>query len=235
MTCSARRYALDRRAAPLTPDELRGHVLGLFFAGNETTGAALRVGARSRRRTRRRWSTVRREPDADTLPVPRPSRCGSSPPSGGSRERPTGPASRVTSAGVTTACSTRSGDDRLSREPSTATRASGRSVDASELARRELERSAASADRRFGLGQPRLHRPDLAMAEPSASSRLSRATGLPSRNLTDQTPASARQGPAAPTRALVGTASPRREAERLVLSVARLAESARRTPHDRSE
>jgi cytochrome P450 len=52
----------------LTADELRGHVLGLFFAGNETTGAALAWALVHGAGAPEAWSEVRAEPERNTLP-----------------------------------------------------------------------------------------------------------------------------------------------------------------------
>ena len=47
----------------LTPQELRGHVLGLFLAGNETTAAALGWALVHAARNRDEWARLRGEPD----------------------------------------------------------------------------------------------------------------------------------------------------------------------------
>jgi cytochrome P450 len=47
---------------PLTPDELRGHVLGLFLAGNETTAAALSWALVHAARAPEEWERLRDEP-----------------------------------------------------------------------------------------------------------------------------------------------------------------------------
>jgi cytochrome P450 len=52
----------------LTSDELRGHVLGLFFAGNETTGAALAWALVHGANAPEVWTKVRAEPERHTLP-----------------------------------------------------------------------------------------------------------------------------------------------------------------------
>jgi cytochrome P450 len=56
------------RGRALSPDELRGHVLGLFLAGNETTGAALAWTLVQGARAPDEWAKVRVDPDAHTLP-----------------------------------------------------------------------------------------------------------------------------------------------------------------------
>jgi len=53
---------------PLTPRQLRGHVLGLFLAGNETTGAALMWAMVHGARAPAEWTKVRTDPDTRTLP-----------------------------------------------------------------------------------------------------------------------------------------------------------------------
>lgn len=53
---------------PLTPDELRSHVLGLFLAGNETTGAALSWILVHASRAPEEWARVRDDPGRNTLP-----------------------------------------------------------------------------------------------------------------------------------------------------------------------
>jgi cytochrome P450 len=52
----------------LAPDELRSHVLGLFLAGNETTGAALSWALVHAARAPREWAKVRDDPGRRTLP-----------------------------------------------------------------------------------------------------------------------------------------------------------------------
>jgi len=47
---------------PLTPDELRSHVLGLFLAGNETTAAALSWALVHAARAPEEWARLRDEP-----------------------------------------------------------------------------------------------------------------------------------------------------------------------------
>ena len=51
----------------LTPDELRGHVLGLFLAGNETTAAALSWAVVHGARHPDEWAALRRDPEHRTL------------------------------------------------------------------------------------------------------------------------------------------------------------------------
>ncbi len=51
-----------------TPDELRGHVLGLFLAGNETTAAALSWALVHGARNPDEWVKLREEPGVRTLP-----------------------------------------------------------------------------------------------------------------------------------------------------------------------
>jgi cytochrome P450 len=53
---------------PLTSDQLQGHVLGLFFAGNETTGAALAWALVHAANAPEAWRMVRTEPERYTLP-----------------------------------------------------------------------------------------------------------------------------------------------------------------------
>jgi cytochrome P450 len=53
---------------PLTADELRGHVLGLFLAGNETTAAALSWALVHAARAPETWCAVRNDPRTQTLP-----------------------------------------------------------------------------------------------------------------------------------------------------------------------
>jgi cytochrome P450 len=53
---------------PLAPDELRTHVLGLFLAGNETTGAALSWTLVHAARSPEEWEKVRADPGASALP-----------------------------------------------------------------------------------------------------------------------------------------------------------------------
>ncbi len=53
---------------PLTPDELRGHVLGLFLAGNETTAAALSWAVVHGAQHPEEWTALRRDPGQRTLP-----------------------------------------------------------------------------------------------------------------------------------------------------------------------
>ena len=53
---------------PLSPDQLRGHVLGLFLAGNETTAAALSWALVHGAHHPDEWSKVRDDPDRSTLP-----------------------------------------------------------------------------------------------------------------------------------------------------------------------
>ncbi len=50
----------------LTTDELRGHVLGLFLAGNETTAAALSWALVHAAQNPKAWAAVRAAPDART-------------------------------------------------------------------------------------------------------------------------------------------------------------------------
>jgi cytochrome P450 len=78
----ARAKAMDRRdddvlgallqarpaGKPLAPEELRGHVLGLFLAGNETTAAALSWALVHAARNPDAWAKVRDDPDAETMP-----------------------------------------------------------------------------------------------------------------------------------------------------------------------
>jgi cytochrome P450 len=52
----------------LAPERLRGHVLGLFLAGNETTGAALSWALVHAARTPAAWDKVRDEPGRHTMP-----------------------------------------------------------------------------------------------------------------------------------------------------------------------
>jgi cytochrome P450 len=52
----------------LTSDELRGHVLGLFLAGNETTAAALGWAAVHGAQHPDAWTELRRAPDTQTAP-----------------------------------------------------------------------------------------------------------------------------------------------------------------------
>jgi cytochrome P450 len=52
----------------LTPAELRGHVLGLFLAGNETTAAALSWALVHGARAPDEWARVRDDPVGRTLP-----------------------------------------------------------------------------------------------------------------------------------------------------------------------
>ena len=52
----------------LTPTELRGHVLGLFLAGNETTAAALSWALVHGAASPDDWARVRSEPSRYTLP-----------------------------------------------------------------------------------------------------------------------------------------------------------------------
>jgi cytochrome P450 len=52
----------------LTADELRGHVLGLFLAGNETTAAALSWSLVHAAQAPETWCAVRDDPGAQTLP-----------------------------------------------------------------------------------------------------------------------------------------------------------------------
>jgi len=51
---------------PLSPEELRGHVLGLFLAGNETTAAALVWAMVHGAGAPTEWAKVRDDPDAHT-------------------------------------------------------------------------------------------------------------------------------------------------------------------------
>ena len=51
----------------LTPDELRGHVLGLFLAGNETTAAALSWAVVHGAQHPDEWAALRRDPEHRTL------------------------------------------------------------------------------------------------------------------------------------------------------------------------
>jgi cytochrome P450 len=51
----------------LSPDQLRGHVLGLFLAGNETTAAALSWALVHGARTPDEWARVRDDPDRHTV------------------------------------------------------------------------------------------------------------------------------------------------------------------------
>jgi cytochrome P450 len=53
---------------PLTAAELRGHVLGLFLAGNETTAAALAWAVVHGARYPKEWAALRRDPEARTAP-----------------------------------------------------------------------------------------------------------------------------------------------------------------------
>lgn len=53
---------------PLTPDQLRGHVLGLFLAGNETTAAALSWVLAHGAMRPDEWHKVRAEPEPHTMP-----------------------------------------------------------------------------------------------------------------------------------------------------------------------
>jgi cytochrome P450 len=53
---------------PLAADELRGHVLGLFLAGNETTAAALSWAIVHAARNPDAWAKVRADPASHTLP-----------------------------------------------------------------------------------------------------------------------------------------------------------------------
>jgi cytochrome P450 len=55
-------------AKPLSPGELRGHMLGLFLAGNETTAAALSWALVHGAGSPEEWTKVRDDPDANTLP-----------------------------------------------------------------------------------------------------------------------------------------------------------------------
>ena len=48
---------------PLSATELRGHVLGLFLAGNETTGAALSWALVHAAAHPAAWATLRSDPD----------------------------------------------------------------------------------------------------------------------------------------------------------------------------
>ena len=59
---------LDARPAgrALDPEQLRGHVLGLFLAGNETTVAALSWALVHGARTPSEWAKVREDPDGRT-------------------------------------------------------------------------------------------------------------------------------------------------------------------------
>jgi cytochrome P450 len=52
----------------LAPDELRGHVLGLFLAGNETTAAALSWTLVQGARAPDEWAKVRGDPDRHAAP-----------------------------------------------------------------------------------------------------------------------------------------------------------------------
>ncbi len=53
---------------PLSPQQLRGHVLGLFLAGNETTAAALSWALVHAARAPDTWCAVRKNPGTQTLP-----------------------------------------------------------------------------------------------------------------------------------------------------------------------
>ena len=53
---------------PLAPDELRGHVLGLFLAGNETTAAALSWTIVHAARNPDAWAKVRADPETHAPP-----------------------------------------------------------------------------------------------------------------------------------------------------------------------
>jgi cytochrome P450 len=53
---------------PLSPDELRGHVLGLFLAGNETTAAALSWALVHGAEAPDEWTKLRDDPERHTLP-----------------------------------------------------------------------------------------------------------------------------------------------------------------------
>jgi cytochrome P450 len=53
---------------PLTPQQLRGHVLGLFLAGNETTAAALSWALVHAGQRPEAWGRVRNDPASQTLP-----------------------------------------------------------------------------------------------------------------------------------------------------------------------
>jgi pentalenene oxygenase len=53
---------------PLSADQLRGHVLGLFLAGNETTAAALSWAVVHGAHHPEEWAKVRDDPDRSTMP-----------------------------------------------------------------------------------------------------------------------------------------------------------------------
>jgi cytochrome P450 len=53
---------------PLSPKQLRGHVLGLFLAGNETTAAALSWALVHGGRAPGEWRKLRDDPDLHTVP-----------------------------------------------------------------------------------------------------------------------------------------------------------------------
>ena len=53
---------------PLSAEQLRGHVLGLFLAGNETTAAALSWAVVHGAHHPDEWAKVRDDPDRHTVP-----------------------------------------------------------------------------------------------------------------------------------------------------------------------
>ncbi len=61
-TCSARCSPPDLRGRPLSPGQLRSHVLGLFLAGNETTAAALSWAVVHGAHHPDEWAKVRLDP-----------------------------------------------------------------------------------------------------------------------------------------------------------------------------
>lgn len=85
----------------LTPDELRGHVLGLFLAGNETTGAALSWALVQGARAPDEWSKLRDEPDRCTAPYLDES-LRLSPAVWGIPRTPNKPGVTISAAGITT-------------------------------------------------------------------------------------------------------------------------------------
>ena len=102
--CWRRTFARGPTEGPraLTPDELRGHVLGLFLATNgETTGAAL-VGSRARRaRSGRKVEQAARRSGPLHRRVPRRVAAPENPAVWGIPRTPSKPGVTVTSAGIT--------------------------------------------------------------------------------------------------------------------------------------
>jgi cytochrome P450 len=84
----------------LTPDELRGHVLGLFLAGNETTGAALSWALVHGANAPAEWAKLRDEPDCTASYTDETLRL--SPAVWGIPRTPNKPGVTVSAAGITT-------------------------------------------------------------------------------------------------------------------------------------